>query len=520
MFWNVHVHFHYMNSSLPYAWKWIAGALLCVCASCMVGPDYKQPQPIPVEPYRAVEGVQANDKEAELEGWWKNYNDAMLTSLIERAEKNNLSLQQATMNIAAYRSGFGISLSQLFPSMNLAGGYRRVLSNQVTNQGSTTQATPFNYWQYGASMPNWEIDLFGGIRRGMEASKARLENSVQAWRMALVTVRADVAKAYLAVRTLQAQLEIVKINVDLLEKIYKVNKSKFNAQTISQIDLAQTAAQLATARAMIPELQSSIQEQCNGLSVLLGEGPGPMQDQLRLPSPIPLPVKFVDVGIPADLMRRRADVLSAEMDLQAATAEIGVAEANYYPSLSLTGNFSIAASDFSALGNWANKVYSFGPTLQWNVFSGGLITSQIQQKKAVAFRLALRWKETVLKAASEVQTSLGNYAGAMGQLQAYQTGLDEISIAFDGVSARYTAGTIQLNDVLDFQQEVLRVQVGVVQARGLAAQNMVELYRTLGGGWETAEIPDAGRDAFDKNGPDMLKSMPSLEQQVQVSPAT
>jgi outer membrane protein TolC len=245
-----------------------------------------------------------------------------------------------------------------------------------------------------------------------------------------------------------------------------------------------------------------------------------MQDELRNPTAIPLPAKFVDVGIPADLMRRRADVLSAEMDLEAATAEIGVAEAGYFPELSLVGNFTFAASDFSGLGNWSNKVYSFGPTISWNVFNAGLVTSQVDQKKAIAFRLAIRWKETVLKAASEVQTSIGNYAGAMGQMQAYQTGLDEIGAGFELMTARYKAGTIQLNDVLDFQQEVLRVQVGFVQSRGLAAQNMVELYRTLGGGWETVEIPDAGRDAFEKNGPDMLKSMPSLEQQAQATPAT
>jgi NodT family efflux transporter outer membrane factor (OMF) lipoprotein len=310
------------------------------------------------------------------------------------------------------------------------------------------------------------------------------------------------------------------MNVDLLEQIYKVNKSKFKAQTISQIDLSLSAAQLATSRAMIPKLESSIQQQCNGLSVLVGEGPGPMQDELRAPTAIPLPTKFVDVGIPADLMRRRADVLSAEMDLEAATAEIGVAEAGYFPELSLMGNFSLAATDFSGLGSWSNKVYSFGPTISWNVFNGGFTTSQVNQKQAIAFRLALRWKETVLKAASEVQTSLGNYAGAMRQMQAYQTGLSDIQLGFDSMTARYKAGTIQLNDVLDFQQEVLRVQVGFVQARGLAAQNMVELYRTLGGGWETAEIPDAGRDAFKKNGPDMLKTMPSLEQQAQATPAT
>ena len=517
---HIDVHFESMNCAVKNIWKPLAATALLLCASCMVGPDYEQPKPIPVEPFRPVEGAEANAKEAELEGWWKNYNDPMLTSLIERAEKNNLSLQQATMNIAAFRSGFGISLSQLFPSADLAGGYRRVLSNQVTNQGSTTQAAPFNYWQYGASVPSWEIDLFGRIRRGMEASKARLEGSVQAWRLSLVTVRADVANAYLAVRTFQAQLEIVKMNVDLLEQIYKVNKSKFKAQTISQIDLSISAAQLATSSAMIPKLESSIQQQCNGLSVLVGEGPGPMQDELSAPGGIPLPTKFVDVGIPADLMRRRADVLSAEMDLEAATAEIGAAEAGYFPELSLMGSFSLAATDFSGLGSWSNKVYSFGPTISWNVFNGGFTTSQVNMKQAIAFRLALRWKETVLKAASEVQTSLGNYAGAMRQMQAYQTGLNDIQLGFDSVTARYKAGTIQLNDVLDFQQEVLRVQVGFVQSRGLAAQNMVELYRTLGGGWETAEIPDAGRDAFKKNGPDMLKSMPSLEQQAQATPAT
>jgi NodT family efflux transporter outer membrane factor (OMF) lipoprotein len=490
-------------------------AALFLMTSCMVGPDYERPKPIPMEPFRPVDGAQTQPKEAELDGWWKRYEDPKLSDLIARAEKGNLNLQQAAMNIAMYRAAYGISFSQLFPSINLGAHYARVLSNNVLNQGAVTTNAPFNYWDYGATMTTWEIDLFGKIRRGMEASKARLEGSVQAWRAALVAVRSDVASAYLAVRTLQAELGLAKLNVDLLEQVYKVVQSKYKARVVSQIDLSQAAAQLAVAKALVPQFEASIQQQCNGLSVLLGESPGPMQDELRQPAAIPLPEQMVDVGIPTDLIRRRADVLAAEMDLAAATAEIGVAEAGYYPELSLQGTFSIAASDFSGLGSINNKVYSFGPALQWNFFNGGLVTSQVQQKQAIAFRLAIRWKETVLKAASEVQSSLGNYGGALRQMRDYQTGLSDVQTGFDLVFARYKAGTVQLTDLLQYQQIVLQAETGYMQARGLAAQNLVDLYRTLGGGWETAEVPDSGRDAFEKNGPDLLAPMPSLKDQAE-----
>ncbi|MCE9620259.1 MAG: efflux transporter outer membrane subunit [Planctomycetes bacterium] len=488
---------------------------LFLAVSCMVGPDYERPKPIPMEPFRPVEGAPSQAREAELEGWWKNYNDPVLTSLIERAEKGNLNLQQAAMNIAAYRSGYGISFSKLFPSISLDASYARVLSNRALNQGALTPDTPFNYWSEGAMMTSWEIDLFGKIRRGMEASKARLEGSVQAWRSALVAVRSDVASAYLAVRTYQAELGLAKMNVDLLEQVFKVVTSKYKAKVVSQIDLSQAAAQLAVSRAMVPKLEASIQQQCNGLSVLLGESPGPMQDELRQTAAIPLPEGMVDIGIPADLIRRRADILSAEMDLAAATAEIGVAEAGYYPELTIQGDFSIAATDFAGLGNWSNQVYAFGPKISWNFFNGGLVTSQVSQRQAIAFRLAIRWKETVLKAASEVQSALGNYGGALRQMRDFQSGLSDVETGFKLVFARYKSGTIDLTNLLSYQQIVLQAESGYMQARGLAAQNLVDLYRTLGGGWETAEIPVPGRDAFEKNGPDMLKPMPSLKDEAE-----
>jgi NodT family efflux transporter outer membrane factor (OMF) lipoprotein len=499
--------------------RWLAIWVAAIAAGCMVGPDYKRPAPLLPEAFKTPEPAQVRvDADADLNEWWKRFNDPKLDELVERAQKGNISLMQAGVSIAQYRSGYGISYSQLFPSLDLGTNYNYSLFN-TAELGADTPENAFNQWGYGVRIASWEIDLFGKIRRGMEASQARLQASVEGWRLAIVSLRAEVATSYLTIRTLQAQRDLAVRNVDLLQQIYDATKAKYKAGTASQIDLSESAARLAVSKASVPKLEADIKTQCNGLSVLLGEAPGPMQEELAASGPIPLIEGETAIGIPSDLLRRRADVLQAERLLMAATADIGVAEAGYYPDLRLNGTFGIASTDFSGLGDISNQTYTVGPSLTWNFFNGGMVTSQVQLKQAVALGAALQWRLALLNAASQVQSALDNYAGARLQVKAYTETLSDTRNVYDLALSRYKAGTIDVTKLLSLAQYVLEAESGYAQARGLTSQNLVGLYRSLGGGWESASLPAAGEDAFDKDGPDMWKTQPKLPDENPAEPA-
>jgi NodT family efflux transporter outer membrane factor (OMF) lipoprotein len=481
-----------------------------LAAGCMVGPDYTRPEPLLPEGFRTPQAAEAQPaREAELEAWWKRFNDPKLDDLIVRAQRGNITLMRAAASIAQYRSGYGVSYSQMFPSLSAGGNYSYTLYN-FAQIGADTSETAFNQWSYGVKIASWEIDLFGKIRRGMEAAQARLQESVEGWRMAMVSLRAEVATAYMNVRTLQAQRDIAVRSTDLLQQTYDAVKSKYKAQTVSQIDLSESAARLAVSKASIPRYEAMIKAQCNGLSVLLGEVPGPMQDELAATEPIPLVMGETAIGLPADLLRRRADVLQAERALMAATAEIGVAEAGFYPQVTLNGYYGFAATSFSGLGDIGNQTFAIGPSVNWNFFNGGLVISQVQMKQAIAIGFALQWRQTVLEAASQVQTALDNLAGARLQMKAYTETLGDTKSMYDLGLERYKAGTISITQLLQLAQIVLEAENGYAQARGQSSQNLVELYRSLGGGWDSVQVPAAGQDAFEQDGPDMWKKQPPL----------
>lgn len=486
----------------------LVSACAPLLASCMVGPDYARPEPVLPETFRLPEKAQVSQaKEASLEDWWLQFEDAKLADLMVRAQRGSITLQRAAASIARYRAGYGMSYSQLYPSLNAQSGYSYQLLN-FAELGGDTSSEPFNTWRYGVGMSSWEVDLFGRIRRGLEAAQAKLQASIEGYRLAMVSLRAEVANAYLTIRTLQAQRELAADNVELLEQIYRITEAKYRASTTSQIELSEAGAKLATARALVPRLDAQIQERCNSLSLLLGEAPGPLQDELSAAMPVPVPDGEIGVGIPIDLLRRRADVLQAERELVAATAQIGIAETGYYPTLQLFGTFQIASTNFSGLGDIANQTYGVGPNLSWNFFNAGLTSSQVAQAEAVALDLAFQWRETVLKAATQVQSAIGNYAGARAQLEAFEQTLGDVRDAYELAMERYRAGTVNLSQLLQFAQTVLEAENGYAQSRGLTATNLVELYRSLGGGWESVPLPAVGEGAFDDKGPDMFRPVP------------
>lgn len=467
-----------------------------VLAGCLVGPDYEPPAIEMPLAYEVPKGIGSDPSKANLDAWWSQFDDPTLSALIRRAESGSLTLQQAAANVQVYRARYGISYSQLFPSISLGASYSRNQVNFASLGGAEGTSGPFNDWQYGLTLATWELDLWGRIRRSMQASQAELQGTVEQYRQALVSLRAEVAIAYLTVRTLQAQLEYTRGVVDLLTQVVAVTEAKFEARTNTLIDVSQAKAQLASTKAQLPQLEASIAQQCTGISVLLGEMPGAVAGEMAAPAPIPLPDRELAIGIPADLLRRRADVLDAERQLVAATARIGVAEAGFLPELTLYGEFGIDSSTFEGLGNWSNRVYTFGPRLSWNFFNGGRVISQVKQAQALAVVAEIAWRQAVLEAVGQVQTSLTNYDGSRRAMFDYRAGVGDTKTAYELALARYKAGTIDLTQLLQFAQVVLDAETGLAQATGLTSQNLVELYRSLGGGWESDPVPFGGADSF------------------------
>jgi len=467
---------------------------------CLIGPNYQRPVIDMPAMYRPPARLETSSSEATLEAWWANFDDPMLTDLIRRAESGSLTLQQAAANVQVFRARYGISYSQLFPSISLGASYSRNRVNLASLGGAEGSSAPFNDWQYGLALATWEIDLWGKIRRSMQARQAELQATVDQYRQVLVSLRGEVAFSYLTVRTLQAQLRYTRETVDLLKQIVRVTEARYAAQTVSLVDLSQAKAQLATAQAQIPLLEAAIATQANGLSVLLGEFPGRVADELEAPAAIPLPDRELAIGIPMDLLRRRADVLEAERTLVAAVSRIGVAEAGFLPELTLIGAWGIDSTTFSGLGDWSNRTYTFGPRISWNFFNGGRVVSQVQETQAQSLVDELGYRQVVLKAVSEVTTALANYDGSRRAMNDYRAGLTDVTKAYELALSRYKAGTIDLTQLLQFAKVVLDAQNGLAQATGQTSQNLVELYRSLGGGWEGTAIPYGAGDAFGPEG--------------------
>lgn len=467
---------------------------------CLIGPDYERPKIDMPPAYEPPARMKTDPAEAHLDQWWSNFDDPLLTRYIREAESGSLTLQQAAANVQVYRAKYGIAYSALFPSINLGAAYSRQRVNIASLDGAQASSGAFNDWNYGLQLATWEIDIWGKIRRGMQSSQASLQSVVEQYRQALVSLRAEVAIAYLTVRTLQAQHTYTKEIVDLLSQVVRVTEARFDAQTVSLIDLAQAKAQLANEKAKLPQLEASIAEQCNGLSVLLGEFPGKITREMEAVAPIPLPDREIAIGIPADLLRRRADVLDAERQLVASVAQIGVAEAGFLPEFTLYGQWGIDSTTFEGLGNWANRTYTFGPRVSWNIFNGGRTMAQVDQARAQALVNEYAYRQAVLNAVSQVQTSLTNYDGSRRAMEDFRAGLGDVTVAYDLALSRYKAGTIDLTQLLQFAQIVLDAQDGLAQSTGQTAQNLVEIYRSLGGGWETAPVPYGGADAFGPDG--------------------
>ncbi len=470
----------------------------------MVGPDYKRPETKVPGAWNGQEVVtratpsKTSINPAEVAVWWQNFKDPTLSALVEMAVRANLDLRQAEARIRQARAALGVAGAPLLPQVDANVSYQRSskspsqsVGGGVGPSGIATGAFT-ELFQVGLDA-SWEIDIFGGTRRNIEAAGADLRASVEDRRDVLVTLVGDVGNNYLSLRGVQQQLAVARKNLEAQKKTAAIIRRRFEAGTVSKLDLANANAQVATTASTIPIFESSARVAIYSLGVLLGREPAALEKDLIKEGPIPANPPEVPVGLPSELIRRRPDIRRSEAQLHAATARIGVATADLFPKFNLTGSLGVSSSDLTKLGNVANnKFWSFGPSVTWPIFAGGRIWWNIKVQDAVAEQALLTYQKTVLTALKDVETALVAYAKEQERRKALVTAVDNNRQAVDLAMKLYVAGKTDFLNVTTAQRNLFVNEDLLVQSIRTVDTNLIALYKALGGGWEKGNYSPPG----------------------------
>ncbi len=463
----------------------VVSILALLIGGCAVGPDFKEPDPNMPAGWLGVGGAAstqpsvANMSPVQVVDWWRGFNDPTLNTLIYRAMQSNLDLRLATSRIRQARAVTGTVTPGLFPRVDVSGSYSRTGSAAISNGRDLFRAG------FDAA---WELDVFGGIRRDVEATTADVQAAIEDRRDVQVTLLSEVATNYIQLRSYQRQIAIAKQNLDLQTHSASVTHDRIKAGPGAPLDAIQADAQVATTAAQIPALESLSQQTIYTLSLLLGQQPAALADQLATATPIPASPPSIPVGLPSDLLRRRPDIRRAEAQLHAATARIGVATADLFPKFSLTGSLGLEGSKSASLSSWNDRFWSFGPSVSWPIFDAGRIRSQIEIQNAAQEQAAILYENAVLTALHDVESALIAYSKEQLHRETLITSVTLNRKAVDLATGLFKNGFTNFLNVLDAQRSLLGSQDALVQSERAVATNLVSLYKALGGGWDDAAI--------------------------------
>jgi NodT family efflux transporter outer membrane factor (OMF) lipoprotein len=459
--------------------------ILQVSSGCTaVGPDYVRVEPDAPEKWHTEPAgglVTSRPSPESLARWWNTLEDPELSSLEDRAVKGNLDLKDARARVREARALWGINRASLFPALNALGSVtdHRSSENSGTKDQSTLYAAGFD--------AGWELDIFGGVRRSVEAAQASLEATQEDLHDVLVSLLAEVALNYVDVRTYQARLAAAEANIKAQEGIYELNLSRYQAGLIDGLAVKQASYNLERSRSQIPTLQTELEAAKNRLAVLLGEKPGSLHQELSEDRPIPVPPVAVAVGVPAENLRHRPDIRRAERNLAAQTARIGVATADLYPKLRLSGTIGLESVASGDLLQWASRTWTVGPSASWNIFDAGAIRQNIQVQTARQEQALIQYESAVLSALEEVENVLMAYAKEQRRRESLAAATASAERADLLARDQYEAGLVDFSNVLDAQRSLLALQDELAQSDGAAASNLIRLYKALGGGWATVK---------------------------------
>ncbi|MCB2226181.1 MAG: efflux transporter outer membrane subunit [Desulfarculaceae bacterium] len=462
----------------------LAVAALLLAAGCMkVGPDYKPPEKKVPPSWQQAGDPSLRRSESNLVTWWQVFDDPLLTSLIKRADLGNLTLKAAVSRVKQARAQLGVVTGELYPQVDANADGSRQQASQKALSNVTQQGITGEQFDIGASA-SWEIDLFGRIRRSVEAAQADLQASQEDRADVMVSLYSQVAQTYFTVRTLQARIAATQENITSQKGVLKLTQARFKWGLATDLDVSQAETVLGSSQAELPPLRTSLIQSFNTLALLLGLPPSSLRKELEKPMPLPaLPAK-VAVGVPADLLRQRPDIRRAERQLAAATARIGVATADLYPRFTLLGSLGTSASNFSDLFGAGSLTYSFGPSIYWNIFAGGSIRSQIKVQDALTEQALLTYENSVLSALKEVEDSLEAFKQEKRRQVALAQTVSSSRRSLDLAIRLYKEGLQDFQPVLDAQRNLFNYDNQLAASKGQVAIDLVVIYQSLGGGWD------------------------------------
>jgi NodT family efflux transporter outer membrane factor (OMF) lipoprotein len=464
------------------AWTALAVSMVALnmISGCMVGPDYHPPKTQAPPAWAGVTnssttaGTRLTDNPVDLARWWNKFQDPKLTGLVNAALRTNLDVQLAAALLREARAVRGKDAGGLWPSLAASGSLTRT---------GTVNGGHLNKFGAGAQAV-WNWDFFGGTRRQLESDDASIQAARENLYFAQVTLVSEVALDYIQVRSAQEQIAIAQTNLQSEMHTADVTRQKGVAGFVSALDEANADAQVATTAATIPPLETTIQQNIFALSILLDRPPADLLDDLSKPGSVPLTPPEVPVGLPSDLLRRRPDIRQAEANLHAAAAQIGVAVADFYPQFSLTGSLNYQSSLARDLFAGPNGIYSGGPQVNWPIFSGGSMISNLRLQKAAKDAAYITYQKTVLAALSDVESYLVAFAREWDHRKALSDAVVKNRRALDLSQQLYQAGTTEFLTVLDAERSLLGSETALALSRQAISSDLVNIYRALGGGWE------------------------------------
>ncbi len=457
----------------------LAGLGLAGCAA--VGPDYVPPATdVPAGWSRldtASQPVTRADAPGDLSQWWQRLNDPLLSQLIAEALQASPDLRSAQARLREARARRTVAAAARFPSVAASGNARRSRSSEETGSGDSR-----NSFSAGFDA-SWEIDVFGGVRRGVEAAEADLESTVANLDNTWVSLASEVALNYVELRALQTRLGIARANLASQSETLQLTDWRAQAGLVSNQDVEQARSNREQTRAQIPSLETSLAESEHGLDLLLGRAPGTLHARLAATGALPAVPAQIAVGIPADTLRQRPDVRAAERKLAAETARVGVAEAARYPSFNLSGSIGLEALTFGALGNSGAATSSLLAGITGPVFNAGRLRAQVEIQDAVREQAQVSYEQAVLTALQEVENALVALARNRERIEALAIAAESARNAAQLAQQRYSAGLIDFQSVLDTERSVLSAEDSLASSRADGVLALIRLYKALGGGW-------------------------------------
>jgi NodT family efflux transporter outer membrane factor (OMF) lipoprotein len=480
---------------------------------CTVGPDYIPPNVTPPDAFISAEseGVKVANVVDDL--WWEIFGDDTLSELVHRARSQNLSLQSAGLRILESHSMLGVTRAGLYPSSQVNGRLAQLDTSPNSASGAFGDSS---FADAAVSLDmSWEIDFWHRFRRDIEASEAILEREMAQFSDALLIITAETARAYITVRLIEERLRLANDNEATQLRAFEIATVRFENGATTELDVAQARTILSATRSVIPALASALVQSKNALVVLLNESYVEIDNLLSENSAIPGAPAEVVVGIPADLLRRRPDIQIAERNLAAQSALIGIAESEFYPRIGLNGSFGFQSSNasnpftglspkLSDIGDTQSSAGSIGPFLSWNVLNFGRIRNNVLVQDARFQQLLTLYRDSVINAIAETDNALAAYLRSIEQTGFLASSAEASLRAVELASIQYQEGVTDFNRVVTALQAANAQQDRLAQSQGNIALNLVNLYRSLGGGWGNYEgqyVPDATRDEMRERTP-------------------